>query len=148
MKKFLDGPKTPLIVDRRFDMAFMLLWLIYSAWAFTSGIEAIPSLNAVADSIYQTVWALLLGFSALIAFVFAGLTFIPTPMARVTKEKVEMYSVISLAGLIFVYPCVLLFNLVALMDSTFAPGFVLSLSYLVFTVYRIMHLWSRIKAHV
>ena len=148
LKKFLDRPKTPLVVDRRFDIYFIIMWFIYVSWAIGTSVEKLPSMNSMADNIYQFMWSGAIGTSALVAMIFAILGFVPTPMCRLTKEKVEMYAVIILAGFIFVYPCVILYNVAVLDNVSIAAAFTLSFSYLLTPLYRVAHLWGRIKGNV
>lgn len=150
LKKFLDRPKTPLVVDRRFDIYFIIIWFTYVAWAISSAIEQIISVNSIFDNVYLFAWSGAVGTSALIAAIFAILGFIPTGMQRVAKEKVEMYALIILTGFVFVYPCVLLYNQFVLHTNFefFISTFVLSLRYLIAPLYRIAHLWGRIKGNV
>ena len=148
LKKFLDRPKTALVVDRRFDIYFIIMWFIYVSWAIGTSIEKLPSMNSMADNIYQFMWSGAIGTSALVAMTFAILSFIPTPMSRVLKEKIEMYAVIILSGFIFVYPCVILYNVTILDNVSIAAAFSLSFSYLLTPLYRVVHLWWRIKGNV
>lgn len=148
LKRFLDRPKTPLIVDRRFDIYFIAMWFIYVSWAIGTTIAKLPSMNSMAGNIYQFAWSGVVGTSALIAMIFAILSFIPTKMSRVFKEKVEMYAVIMLAGFIFVYPCVILYDVAVLDNLSIAAALALSFSYILTPLYRITHLWGRIKGNV
>lgn len=148
LKKFLDKPRTPLVVDRRFDIYFILMWFIYVSWAVGTSIQKLPSMNSMADNVYEFMWSGAIGTSALVAMIFAILGFIPTLMPRVAKEKIEMYAVIILSGFIFVYPCVILYNVAVLDNVSIAAAFTLSFSYLLTPLYRIAHLWGRIKSNV
>lgn len=150
LRRFFDGPKTPLVVDRRFDIYFIIVWFTYVAWAIGSAIEQILSVNSFFDNIYLFVWSGLIGTSAMLSAMFAILGFVPTPMSRVNKEKIEMYSLIILAGLVSVYPCVLIYNQFVLHThfEFFASTLVLSVRYLIAPIYRTMHLWGRIKNNV
>lgn len=150
LSKFFDGPRSPLVVDRRFDIYFIFVWFTYVAWAITSAVEQIVSAHSIFDNVYLFAWSGALGTSALVAMIFAFLGFIPTPMRRVAKEKVEVYALILLCGFVSVYPCVLIYNEFVLHAhfEFFASTFVLSLRYLIAPIYRIMHLWGRIKSNV
>ena len=148
LKRFLDGPKTPLVVDRRFDIYFIIKWAIYVAWAISSAIEQIISPGSIFDNLYLFAWSGALGTSALVAMMFAILGFVPTTMARVSKEKMEMYSLIILSGFVFVYPCIILYDQLVLGHTLTPTTFVLSIFYLTPPLYRIMHLWGRIKSNV
>ena len=150
LRRFFDGPKTPLVVDRRFDIYFILLWFTYVGWAILSSIEQIVSVNSFYDNVYLFFWTGALGTSALIAMMFAILGFVPTAMVRVAKEKVEMYALIILCGFVFVYPCILIYNQYVLHThfEFFMSSLLLSFRYLIAPLYRITHLWGRIKSNV
>ena len=148
LKRFFDGPKTPLVVDRRFDIYFIIKWGIYVSWAISSALEQITSPNSIFDDVYQFAWSGAVGTTALVAMMFAIMGFIPTPMARVTKEKMEMYALIILSGFVFVYPCVIIYNELVLHHPFVTTSFILSIFYMTPPLYRIIYLWGRIKSNV
>lgn len=147
-KSFFDGPHTPLVVDRKFDMFFIVLWSIYATWALVSSIEEIPSFSMLAVPISQFIWGGLLGTVSFMATIFSIMTFFPSGLSRVGKEKLELLSVIMIGGFIAVYPCVIAYNIVVFDNWNALAGFVLSLSYMLAPVYRAVHLWGRIKQRV
>lgn len=149
MSKTLDGRRTPLVVDRTLDIAFIVMYVIFMLWALISSVENIPSFDRVTSTFYQFVYGGAVGTFAAVAATAAVLQFIKTGGVRKDhKEKIELYSVVLMTGFIFVYPCVLAFNLFILHTHGVDAAFVLSLFYLVFPLWRIRHLWKRIKLHV
>lgn len=146
--RFLDHPNTPVVVDRKFDIYFGITFFLYAAWAFVSTLEHIPTVNRVASDTYQYLWSGAIGTFALVATMFIILSFLPTRMSRVTKEKIELVAVILLSGFVSVYPCILLFNWLALGNPQVSAAFFLSLMYILTPLYRATHLIRRIRDNV
>lgn len=149
MSKTVEGRRTPLVVDRTLDLAFIIMYVIFALWALISSVENIPSFDRVSTTLYQFIYGGAVGTFAAIAATAAILQFFRTGGVRKDhKEKIELYAVVLATGFIFVYPCVLAFNLFILHAKGVEAGFVLSLYYVLFPLWRIRHLWKRIKLHV
>lgn len=143
--KKLASPSDPLLLDRMIDVAAAAYWAIYALWALLAGFLGIATITHAAGEFYNFMWSAGIGTFSVIAllasislFFDLGPRFSPS-----TKKKIELYAVRSLSILIAVYP-VLLFVAAFAGDGNRAPSAVLSLSYLVFPLFRSYVLKKRI----
>lgn len=138
--------RLPLVVDRRLDLAAIILFAIYGLWGVATTYVN-TSILQVEITFYPVVWGAMTGLVALLAFASAVYTFFLAPprvKRRLWALRLEMASVAILAGHIAVYPA-LVFIGVFFGDLNRPDLAILSLSYIVFPVWRVLDLISRIQ---
>lgn len=139
----------PLIADRSLDLMVMILWAIYGTWGITSTLAKIPTLDKVANPVYAIGWGAAIGVTAWVAAIAATSVFFSRNhclKARIRKKQGEMWAVCILAGLVSVYPALLLIQGFVQGDTARQPLAVLALSYLAVPTWRAFHLTKRIRA--
>lgn len=139
-------PFSPLILDRWLDVAFAVLWGVYACWGITTLIVGLPTITINTPEWYSTVWAGSVGSLAALAFLACLSLFFAGRPNFILKKKIERGAVICLIAFILVYP-VLLFAASREGDTDRTSLAVLSVSYIVFPVYRVYVLNKRIKAY-
>lgn len=145
MPKLRARPRDPLILDRWLDVAFACLWGIYAAWGLTTLLVGLPTITINTPEWYSAVWAGAVGILSAIAFLACVSLFFLTRPHFLVKKKIERYAVVALVFFILVYPVLLIASATG-GDIDRASLAVLSVSYVIFPIYRIYVLTSRINA--
>lgn len=143
--KILVRPSDPLLLDRMIDVCAAAYWLVYTLWAILAGVLGIATITHAAGEFYNFMWSAGIGTFSLVALLTSISLFFDfgERFAPPFKKKVELYAVRCLIILIAVYP-VLLFLSAFGGDTVRAPSAVLSLSYLIFPIFRTYVLKKRI----
>lgn len=144
--KFRVTPNSPLIVDRWLDVAFAALWGSYALWGLATLGSGLPTLSMAAPDWYVTLWAGAVGLFASVACLTIVSLFFESRISFIFKKKIERSAVIALSMLVFAYP-ILLWASVVGGDGDRVSIAALSLSYLIFPIYRVYVLNQRIKAY-
>lgn len=138
--------ENPLVLDRRFDIAYFWLWVFYGGWGISSAIVNTRYLE-IPFSLYPSLWGTLIGvFSIVASCTILASFFIKTDRLRerIRAKKIEAVAVTCLAALIGVFPILQMFLLL----TTFPPrpdSLFLSLSYMVMVIYRVSTQLRRIQ---
>lgn len=148
--KVLNHVKDPLVLDRSVDLAAAITWFIFALWGLVASITGLETIVSAAGPLYAFLWAGGIGTFASIACASAISLFfdlgyrLPPPF----KKKIELWAVRSLSLLLGVYPLMLFIAGAFNSDgSRFITG-VLTLSLLVFPLFRIHVLKTRIKTFI
>lgn len=127
----------PLVLDRRFDVAFLCLWFLYGAWGITTAIINTTFLG-IPVGWYPTLWGTAIGISAIVAccaIVSSLFTEADRLKERIREKHVEAIAVACLGGLVVVHP--ILQGLRLFTEFPPRPDTVfLGLSYMVMIIYR------------
>lgn len=146
MKKFLAKLREPIFTNRGLDLLAVLSWLCFAWWGIASVFVSIPSIARAADGLYELAWGAGIGVLALMAAIAAASTFFTIPhVSRVVKKQIEMVCLYPMAGLISVYPAVVITQAAAGNPDLVAVSGI-AVYYLAFPIFRIVHLNGRIKA--
>lgn len=128
------------------DVAAAAYWGIYALWGLLASILGIATITQTVGSAYNFLWSGAIGTLCTVACIAAVSLFFETGrLTNVVKKQVELWAVRLLSCIIFVYP-ILLFITAISGDTNRAPTAVLSLSYLIFPLYRTYVLKKRIIA--
>jgi hypothetical protein len=139
-------PGDPLIVNRWIEIAFILLWLIYGTWGVMSLLNGIPTIVDTTQPWYQVVWSGAVGVLSYITAALAISSFFNLGPPPIVKKQLERGSVIALIGFVAIYPALLAIAAFE-GDTDRIPAAILSLSYLIFPVYRVYALTQKIKTY-
>lgn len=138
--------KSPVVLDRRYDGAFLCLWALYGAWGISSAVVNTQYLN-VPVGWYPTLWGTGIGIFAMVACCTILASFFTAAdrfKERIRQKKIEAIAVAGMGGLIAVYPFLQLLRLITEYpprpDSLF-----LGLSYMVMVIYRVSSQLRRAK---
>lgn len=143
---FLHKIREPIITNRGLDLLAALSWLSFAWWGLASTVASLPSMAAASSDLYETVWGGSIGLLGLVASFAAVATFFRIPgFSRVTKRHVEFAALLLLTGCIAVYPLVLTTQSVGGNEDRIAAAG-LAFYYLLFPIWRLIHLNCRIKA--
>lgn len=136
----------PLVLDRRFDIAYFWLWVFYGAWGISSAIVNTQYLE-VPFSFYPSLWGTLIGALSIIACSTIVASFFTAPdrlRERIREKKIEAVTVTCLAALIGVFPILQALLLITDYPPRFDSLF-LGCSYMVMVVYRVSVQLRRIQ---
>lgn len=128
-----DDWKPDKVLAVLFHRAAATLYLIYFLWGVSAIIGRIPSLVEAQGDLFQTVFSALTAIVSILAF-FGALQF-------PNRARLEMYSAASLATLVFVYGIFLAITFFDGFSPTYGPAFLLSLSYLVIPLSRVVFIY-------
>lgn len=145
LRRFLERVHEPIVTDRGLDVASIIQWTIYAAWGIVSTVAQIPTLAKVTPDAYGIVWGAAIGVTMLIAAGAAASTFFGGP-GRIRTKRVELFALVLAIFIIAVYPILLVVQAFVLGDVNRWALAVLSLSYLVFPLFRTRHLVKRIRS--
>lgn len=139
--------KDPLVLDRSIDLAAAITWLIFAFWGLVASITGLETIVSAAGPLYAFLWAGGIGTFATIACAAATSLFfdLGTRLAPPLKKRIELWAVRSLSLLIGLYPLLLFIAGVFSNDGNRLITAVLTLSLLVFPLYRIHVLKARIN---
>lgn len=145
MVSVLLRPWEPQVLDRWIDVAYILLWALYSAWGISVLIVGLPTIANVTPGWYFTAWAAGVGLSALVSCIFSFLVFFKTKITQITKKRIEIRGVAVLSSFILIYPVLATIAAISGDPLRFGAMFV-AWSYLIFPILRIHILRIKIKA--
>lgn len=128
-----DDWKPDKVLAVLFHRSAATLYLIYFCWGISSIIGRIPSIVEAQGDLFQTV------FSALVSIV-SGLAFFGA-LQFPSHARLEMYSAASFATLVFIYEIFLAFTFFDGFNPSYGPAFLLSLSYLVIPLSRVVFIY-------
>lgn len=142
---FLAKLREPIITNRGLDLLAVLSWLCFAWWGILSTINGVPSIERASTPLYQLIWGGSIGVLALIGAIMAGSMFFNIPFVSPAMKKwVELSAVVLMTGFVSVYPTVIITQALAgHPDYTALSG--IAIYYILFPVWRILHLWGRIK---
>ncbi len=140
--------REPLILDRRFDFGYALLWFVVAVWGICEALGELTRVRLVTSFDFNLVWG---GAIALWAFV-AGLTafsmvlFHSSVKVRVIRKCVEFVAVCFLIAGIIIYPITALFQFCAQPSFDNFTGVAIGTFLVMVPYWRFVSLLNRIKA--
>lgn len=146
LKKAWMARKSPLVVNRSIDWAFLALWTCYAFWGASAAFINTTYLR-VPLTFYPTIWGCGISLFSIIA-ILAILRSLACDQdqlrERIFAKRVEALSVTAMAGFITVYPILQVFRLFT--DEPPRPDLVaLGMSYLIMIVFRVRLQLTRIQ---
>lgn len=138
--------RSPLVIDRKLDVAFLILWAIYGAWGWTSAIVNTTILD-IPITFYPTIWGAVIGLSGTTAALIVLSSFFfdsDQYRERILQKRVEVAAVGLMIGFIAVHP-IAQFAGPLIGEEQRPDRAILALSYLVMPAFRIMLQLDRIQ---
>lgn len=139
IRKAWAGRHDMIVVDRKADLAFFALWLIYTTWGFTSTVVHTTILGTPALAAYPTIWGAtigLFGAAACASIIASFFTAADQFRERIKQYKIEAWALFGMGGFIAVHPILSILRLLT-QDPPRPDTAVLAFSYLVMIAYRI-----------
>lgn len=136
----------PLIIDRKLDIAFLILWALYGGWGWAGAIVNTTILD-IPITFYPTIWAAVIGFSSTAAALIVTASFFIRSdqyKERILHKRLEVAAVGLMVMFITVHPVNEIVGLAA--GTPHRPdSAILALSYLVMPAFRILLQLERIQ---
>lgn len=143
--------RDPVVADHRLDWSIGFLWLLYGLWGILTPIVAENVVLATAPSFYPVVWGVCIGVCGLSAagavlwnLIAAASETVDSLSRRIASKRWEMFSVTAMGMFIAAHPVIQFFGLVSGQWDRF-DTFALSFSYLIMPLWRVTHLFDRIR---
>lgn len=145
MKHLLAKLRDPVMTNRSIDLLSTLLWGCYAWWGLSSTLYGIPSIQQASTPLYELVWGAWIGTTAFVATIAAGSTLYRVPhVNRIIKKWVEIVALLVMLIAVTVYPSITIAKAIG-GDPNYIAVSGIALSYLLFPIWRSVHLYGRIK---
>jgi hypothetical protein len=138
--------RDPVIADRTVDLMAAAYWLCYAGWGIASTIAGLNTVTNASSLAYTDFWGGSIGVLGLVAFVATVGTFVNSRdiEMRIRKKVAELVCVCILGGFVSLYPLLLLIAAIG-GDATRIAPFFAAVSYVIFPMWRVRHLFFRIS---
>lgn len=133
----------PVLTDKTLDLAFAVKYFIFSVFGAVGAASTVPAISVVGGAVYELFWtiSIFLVSLAATALVLYNLFHQPTKWNTI---KLEFYTTIGVVFLVGTYSGALITLALQGSDTRYSLA-VISLSLLVFPVWRLRQLWKKLK---